>query len=770
MGLFDDLRDGLATPSTGSAERPAGMFDDLRDGVPVLPASPPPDPNRIPVKLGFGYETSLPRNRVTNALETVDQRVMAPLARGITAGATALYDLPRMGYNWATGVPVNEGLAAPAIQSALDMAPRPADAGFGTDVLEAAGGGLSFMAPVNAARVMMNLPTLARGAGAALGNASAPELLFGLAKAPVTVPMAVGRAVVPELPGAVGVTVGMYGGEKAGEAIGGDAGKTLGGLAGSIAGGMIPTVAGTLIARQAHNVYSVPETGIAGAPSSRRAFDALENLGITPSGGLVGSPAAAGTEASIASLPFGGHQRALFSRQNEELARAADTLDTTVRGAPMVAPPTPSTVGDDLASAAAARASQIKSDFGTRYDNVFASVPTSTRVDIASFPDLARRVADPLDQQGARAVSRELADVLARTDRPMAPDDLLRLQDYARASSGRLQQLDEVLGAGARDGQPLGWRDRFSLTRARDQENARLTDFQRRIEEAQRLPLDRARTIATRLGMDAEGTPTIDTHTAGQLRQGIGTAIDDAVSRADPEAGARLREANADYRRVHGSDVPLGSGPDGLGGAADFLKGVERRAHTGSNDVYSFVVNGGLKSPERLRIVLEGLPAAGRAELSADILHTLGRRGQDGAFDPNTWLKNWSNIDQNAKLILTDGDVHTARALDDLALASASLKRRGSADTPRVGAGSFTGAAIGASVSLPKAALTAASMLGAGRLIGSRAFADFLANEAPSVAAKLQSRMPEAFGRIAAQESGAFSSDGLAWPSGWGQR
>ena len=72
----------------------------------------------------------------------MDDNVMAPLARGITSLPGFVGDAALWGGQKAAGADTNFGQVTQGIQDGLGLDARPHDAGFGTDVLEAFGGGL----------------------------------------------------------------------------------------------------------------------------------------------------------------------------------------------------------------------------------------------------------------------------------------------------------------------------------------------------------------------------------------------------------------------------------------------------------------------------------------------------------------------------------------------------------------------------------------------------------------------------------------------------
>ena len=333
----------------------------------------PPKPqgkNDFRVDLGFGKSVDVPvpeaLRPVAEGLDYIDTNVMAPLARGAAGVPGMVLDAGKWAYDKAVGNDTNFGQVTQGIQGGLGMKERPADAGFGTDVIEAIGG--------------------AAGAGGIL------RTLGLLGKAGMSAPQTMGSFARAELPAAVTGTLGSYGGESIGEAVGGDTGKTIGGLLGGMAGGIAPAAMSSM-AREAVRKTLAKPGGLSG-----KAYDDLQAMGIDPRPGLVGNKQAATMENSSASMPFIGTriqnmQGKAFEDYQTSLYNTADSIGQ--RSVTGQIPAGDDMIGARMRLAANQGETNLKNYFNSAYDDIFEQAPPDTIVHPTNMKAEIARQKDP---------------------------------------------------------------------------------------------------------------------------------------------------------------------------------------------------------------------------------------------------------------------------------------------------------------------------------------------------------------------------------------
>jgi hypothetical protein len=348
MGAFDDLLADVPRVANGA-------FSDLTQDADAAPGL---DPNSIRMNMGFGQSFDLP---VPEALRPVgaaavwaDNNVMAPLARGISSVPGLVADVAEWSKDKLTGQTSNFGEVTQALQSDLGIAPRPYDAGFGTDVMEAIGGGMAGGALMSSGGLM---PTLAR-----------------------------------EVPSAVASVLGQYAGGDIGEYVGGDTGRVVGEVIGSLGGGTLPNAVEASGRSGTRGLLAKPNG------QSAQAYDTLTQAGITPRPGLVGNKQASRLENSAANFPVVGgivqnRQTQGFQQFQDALYGASDQVGPRYRQGVQEAMPT-DMLGGRMRWAANEGRENLDRYFQQGYSDFYNTVPEETLVVPDNLNTAANRQAD----------------------------------------------------------------------------------------------------------------------------------------------------------------------------------------------------------------------------------------------------------------------------------------------------------------------------------------------------------------------------------------
>jgi hypothetical protein len=617
MGAFDDIVSGAAPVGT-----PGGTYDDLVSG-------PTQDPNSLHLDFGFGYGTDVQvpwgLQNLAKGLTAIDDNLMTPLARGMANTAGFLVDSAYTGV-MAPEKPVF-GTSSQYLQETLGIDPRPADAGTGTDVLEAVGGGLLGGAVGN----------LATGAGTAV-----PTML----REGVT---------------ALTSTLGGYFGGDVGEYLGGEQGRVAGQTLGSLGGGALPSAGhATAVKPVVRAGFSKPGPHLPdGRTPSRAAYDDLEAAGISPRPGLVGNDGMAMVENSIASLPIVGNIP-LGRIQNTMREFQQNLYDTAGRisGRNTPVPPNnqvPQTdieLGARMRASAAAGEQNLKQQQNRSYTEFFNQVPQETLV----TPNNMRAVSDAQ---------------LSKFNGGESPATNAAIQDFVHSN---LYGNDQVSGSlvgqqgPTRPGMPYPGIEGQPPS---DMPASRVGPMAPGEPLRQGVPFDLATKMRTEAIYDAS-KGKMKGGAVDQVKQGITADIEDAILN-DPASISRMpdlaeRQALVERLRVLDTEYRMSKATDVSRQGGKFINGrfyvggdypALKEIMTGSNDPERYSAG---SKPGGMAVIQRTLPPTGTdpnvgydyGSLAGDTIINKSKMPKPKGpinVSPGKYTSWWNNLDENSKAI-----------------------------------------------------------------------------------------------------------------------
>jgi hypothetical protein len=465
--------------------------------------------------------------------------------------------------------------------------------------------------------------------------------------------------------------------------------------------------------------------------NSEQIYDALKRQGINPSPGLVGNRSAGFMENAPGNVPLAGAPTVVNQRKQIGQFDDAVVRNVEARGGPGVQqrPTDPSTVGN--------RVREVANDGVARHQ---AEIERLEGDVVAGLRNGDQTLVDVSGSRGA------IDDQIPHTDAGLA--------DSLRAERGALERNTQEASGSLRGLLVNDLRYLETIrqnTRPGTAQHDRLTNqieaLEAQILRNRQVPMEKLRDFRSQIGRRGDSEVGLKSGQTDQVYAGVTGDIRSTMQRNSQ--GRAFDEMMEYERRVLADPKKL---PGGLaaGGDVPYLKGLRNKD---SGLVYSEVIQGGYKNPERLDAIRRNSTPEQWDDIVADTLHLMampnaGQRGATFEFSPNTFLTNWGNMTDQAKRVLFDDDA-TIGALNDLATAAKGFRERGRAGNPSgsastaITAGAF--ASAGSGIMDGQVSRILANMGGIGALSASTSsewLASIIANKHPGIADRVLARTP----------------------------
>lgn len=408
-------------------------------------------------------------------------------------------------------------------------------------------------------------------------------------------------------------------------------------------------------------------------------LQAMDNLGMRPSIGLVGNQNASTMENAAAILPFfGSVSKNVQTGQIDDFGNILRDTAESVRPNGSFPRADATMIGEQVHDIAKSGLGRMKSAFGQREDDLMNTIGAQTPIDVTNTRQAIADMIPRVDPEMQSALQHEL-DLL---DQMVITNKTVTQQPVTRTSS--------VLGA---DGQPI---------------TTQTTQAVESVTPTNTVPYEQFRSWRTNVGRRTD-QPSIKGGQSKQLYSAITKDLEGAADNAG--VGQDFRTLMADQARAHNDELRMSEGGD--------IPAMENIATRQTESGQAFFQKS-LSNPDRVELLKRNATPEQWQQFAGDTMEYLGlaKDSAQGAagdlISPNTFLTNWNKLDPRVKNILFDDNLGTRQTLDDLAIVAEAMRQRGNSsnfsNTAGVGmsavalspagipamAGNLPGAALGA--------------------------------------------------------------------------
>lgn len=529
---------------------------------------------------------------------------------------------------------------------------------------------------------------------AAMGGAVAPMLQAGGKAAAVAEALGPGKSLTGTMASQTTGAALQDAGEHAGQAVGGDVGRVIGGIAAPLA----PTLALRGGERALQWALERPNG------ESGRAFDVLQENGITPSPGLVGNGTAARMENAASYLPGGMGDRNMMQTW-EQFQNRLQQLRGEVAGAhdPVTDLPGADTVGARARDVAASGLARTTQNVGGQYDQLRAEFGAQRLVPVHDALEQIRGMGETtVNGQDRPRVEPGMQSGL---DSEVSRIDALRVPKSETAQgllTTEIRARQEMLA------------DPRLRPNARAQLQQELDALQTRYEQNRQVPAEALDTALTKIGYDAQGNPTIDTGQTKQVKGALGQARSDAYASQGQGLADRLHSLDQHYANLMDKTAPRAEGGD-----IPYL----RRLTDTPNDIDVFNQVADPKRWDNANVVQRNAPTQW-GPLASSIMGEKsalppGKRGPIINSTPGEFAKWWGSLPSSGKIMFANGSEETLSKLNSLYEAAQQYGlRSGTMNFSNTAPSAATATFMGSVLSHP---INTAKALGSSMLMGGMA-------------------------------------------------
>lgn len=392
-------------------------------------------------------------------------------------------------------------------------------------------------------------------------------------------------------------------------------------------------------------LFDMAESGVKrllSAPDGGATVEAMDRLGMRPSIGLTGNQNAATMENAAAILPFfGSVAKNVQTGQVDDFGNALNDTASSLRPNGAVSKADDIMLGEQVHDIATTGAARKKADFSNRENAMMKAIGSDTPVDITNTRAAIAKMIPKADPEMQGALQHELDQL----DQMVLKNKTVTQQPVTKTSS--------VLGA---DGQPI-------VTQG--------TKAVESVTPTNTVPYEQFRNWRTNVGRRTN-QPSIGGGQMKQLYKGITSDLEGAADNAG--VGDDFKNLMSEQANAHDETQLMGEGGD--------LAHLEPLANNQTERGKAFFQQA-IGNPDRMQLLKRNATPEQWKQLAGDTLEHLGlaKDSAQGAagdlISPNTFLTNWSKMDNRVKNMLFDDNAGTRQTLDDLAVVAEAMRKRG---------------------------------------------------------------------------------------------